>query len=73
MDLSPRSYFFVALALIAGFLIPGWRRIIGATVFCVGFPALFHLLRHDGEANPWGYAMMLAGFAEFIAYRAPIN
>ena len=68
MDLSPKAYGFIALALVAGIVFPLWRRVIGGVVFCIGLPALYHLIRHDGEGNPWGYAMMLAGLFEFIAY-----
>lgn len=69
MRLTPREYMYVAVAVLAGFLVPGWRKAIGIVIFFVGLPAVYHLLKKDDDSdlNLGGLLLIFVGIALFVS------
>lgn len=69
MQLTPREYIYVAIAVLAGILVPGWRRAISVVIFFVGLPAVYHLLKKDddNDVNLGGLFLIFIGIALFVS------
>lgn len=67
MHLPVKAYYWIVGAIIAAFLFPNWRKLIGIGLFVIGFPAIVNLVRKDNDepASLSGFALMIIGLILF--------